>query len=234
MRQPNAFRVIPRNQVSLSHTCSTNNISRPFIDVYTQTVIASSLQPTGVGPDKVPVDHVASPADDDANTLITRHQLSRLVLSKPDKGKIQRFERELKAKKLAAIRADKERREIERLLASQKSLLDNVLEDEGFDAFGGGNDDPVMADLGATDAVSELDKAVEMVLSGEMSAEEMVRKQFANAEAMDLQQWIKKQKLDRGGLEKVLLPIKPVRPVEAMDPNEAVAMLLLDPAFQLK
>ena len=51
---------------------------------------------------------------------------------------------------------------------------------------------------------------------------------------MDLQQWIGKQKLDRGGLEKVLLPIKPVRPVEAMDPNEAVAMLLLDPAFQLK
>jgi uncharacterized protein (DUF1800 family) len=168
----------------------------------------------------------------DANTLITRHQLSRLVLAKPDMQLIKRYEGELKNKKLASIRANREKREIERLLKSQKSLLDNVLGDDGGIAGFGAENEP---DLGIKFDTTTLDKAVDSVLSNEVSPEELVKREFANAKAADLRVWIKEKGLTTESLQKILLPLDPVHPVDkSMDPTEIVAQLLLDPAFQLK
>ena len=159
----------------------------------------------------------------DANTLITRHQLSRLVLSKPDEQKVKRFENNRKAQKLAALRAEKERKEIQYLLDGQKSLLDNVFEDDAFEDFGGGAD------------VIALEMAVDLALSGELSPEEVVRQEMGSAEPRDVQGWIRQQGLDRMQLQKILLPREPVRSIEkTMGATEVVAQLLLDPTFQLK
>lgn len=168
----------------------------------------------------------------DANTLLVRHQLSRLVLSVPDEEKIKRFESSLKQKQLAALQAERERKEIERLLDDQKSLLDQVLEDEGFGVFGGDEDEEL---AGMLPDVAKLDAAVDRVLNDELSPEEMVRREFANAKAFDLRKWVEEQGLDRASLEQVLLPTTPVRQMdEMMAATEVVPQLLMDPTFQLK
>ena len=88
------------------------------------------------------------------------------MLSKPDEQKVKRFENNRKAQKLAALRAEKERKEIQYLLDGQKSLLDNVFEDDAFEDFGGGAD------------VIALEMAVDLALSGELSPEEVVRQEM--------------------------------------------------------
>ena len=163
----------------------------------------------------------------DANTLITRHNLSRLILARPDAQMIERYEAELKRRKLARARAERERREIDRLLKGQKSMLDSMMGDDDDEITMAAPPDEIALEMKIDDA---LDKTI--------SAEDQINAQLANLDAMDIREWIKESGLagkNSTPLARLLLPVPPVHgDADAMDPQEMVHSLLLDPAFQLK
>lgn len=169
----------------------------------------------------------------DANTLITRHNLSRLILSRPDKQMIERYEANLKRSKLARARAERDRREIERLLQSQESMLDSMMDEE--DDMGAMDEDLTMA--AAPDEIA-LEMQIDDALDKTMSVEDQINAELANMDAMDIQQWIKDSGLSGDSskpLARLLLPLPPVHgDTASMAPQEMVHSLLLDPAFQLK
>jgi uncharacterized protein (DUF1800 family) len=169
----------------------------------------------------------------DANTLITRHNLSRLILARPDKQMIERYEADLKRRKLAHAQADRERREIDRLLKSQKSMLDSMMGDE--EEMAGMEEEITMA--AAPDEVA-LEMQIDDALDKTISVEDQVNAQLANMDAMDIREWIMESGLsgkDSTPLARLLLPLPPVHgDTDAMEPQEMVHSLLLDPAFQLK
>jgi uncharacterized protein (DUF1800 family) len=163
----------------------------------------------------------------DANTLITRHQLSRLVLARPDEAFVKNFENRQKQRRLARLRADRERREIEHLLKGQKSMLEDMME-------AGGDDMEISMDSSSGD----MDIAVDKALDNQMKPEDQVAMEFKSLKPMDMDTWIKEKGLDGKGrkrLVKTLLPIAPVHGIEdMMMGTDMVASILLDPAFQLK
>jgi uncharacterized protein (DUF1800 family) len=169
----------------------------------------------------------------DANMLITRHKLARLVLAKPDPAFIKRYEGQLRQQKVAALKAEDERREIERLMNSQTSALDNLLGGDGDElSFG----DDIAADFGGTTDTTSLDFAVDDALAGVVKPEELVRREMKNMKTMDLQQWAKEvglaDKPER--LQQILLPIPPIHQSDTMEAYAMVSSLMLDPAYQLK
>ena len=170
----------------------------------------------------------------DANTLITRHDLSRFVLAEPDESFIRRYEQGLRRKRAARLRADRERREIERLMKSQKSMLESMMETDG----------PIVADADPMEAMTggatldKLESEIEAALNKEMDPDDQAAMEIGSMKAMDIQQWIQQHGMGGRNSEKlarVLLPINPVHgDVSAMSAEEMVHSLLLDPAFQLK
>ena len=169
----------------------------------------------------------------DANMLITRHKLARLVLAKPDPSYIQRYEQQLRQRKIAALKAEQERRDIDRLLKSQTSALDSLLGGDDDD-LGFGND--IAADFGIATDTTTLDFAVDDALEGVVKPEELVKREMKNMKTMDLQQWAKEVGLAENPerLKQILLPIQPVHKSDSMEAYAMVSSLMLDPAYQLK
>lgn len=163
----------------------------------------------------------------DANTLITRHQLSRLVLTRPDEAFVKNFENRQKQQRLARLRADRERREIEQLLKGQKSMLENMMETEEDDM-----------EISMDASTGDMDMAVDQALDNQMKPEDQVAMEFKSLKPMDMETWIKEKGLDGKNRKRLLMTLLPIAPVHAVEEmmmgTDMVASILLDPAFQLK
>ena len=83
-----------------------------------------------------------------------------------------------------------------------------------------------------------LEMQIDDALDKTISVEDQVNAQLANMDAMDIREWIMESGLsgkDSTPLARLLLPLPPVHgDTDAMEPQEMVHSLLLDPAFQLK